>query len=288
MEGVVSVQIEGNNNEFITLRRLGVGEFFGEMSFITGKHRTASVIAATETILYKIVKGDFEKLISDNPGVSTIIEDAVRERTKSLDEKKEEIDQTIQSEKNEISTRIYMKILNKISNGILLIVIGIVHTQLVLSPDGCGNQFSEFAKTYFYKISDGMNELPAISGKTDFESFAAFWFFYFGILIIPLGFLVHSIEKEKRKLPLSFTISYLIVVVIGSYIIPNSGMALIMLPHAIYMLLIEPIRRMIKKIVKIFEKHSYKLKIRFSVSTIDHESISMSESKCVRFLYGSI
>ena len=130
------------------------------------------------------------------------------------------------------------KFFNKITNGILLIIIGLMHTQFVLSDDGCGNQFANFADYNFFRISGGLNELPASIGKTNFETFAAFWFFYFGILIFPLGLLVHSIEKNQKVLPHSFTISYLIVVAIGSYMIPASGMTYIMLPHAIYMLVI--------------------------------------------------
>lgn len=129
-----------------------------------------------------------------------------------------------------------MKIIKKITNGILLIVIGIMHTKLVVSPDGCGKQFAGFRGSYFFKISGGLDELPAAAGKTNFETFAAFWFFYFGVLIIPLGLLVHSIEKANRVLPHYFTISYLIIVLIGCYMIPNSGMTFIMLPHAVYML----------------------------------------------------
>ena len=126
--------------------------------------------------------------------------------------------------------------LNKVTNGILLIIIGLLHTKLVISADGCGAQFSNFAKTNFFRICGGLNELPAAAGKTNFEAFAAFWFFYFGILIIPLGLLVHSIERKYKVLPHSFTISYLVVVLVGAYMIPASGMTYIMLPHAIFML----------------------------------------------------
>jgi len=130
-----------------------------------------------------------------------------------------------------------MKILKKITNGILLIIIGLLHTKLVISDDGGGKQFRDFAKSNYYKICNGLDELPATVGKTNFEAFAIFWFFYFGIFLIPLGLLVHSIEKEGRILPHYFTISYLIVVLIGCYMIPNSGMTIIMLPHALYMLI---------------------------------------------------
>jgi hypothetical protein len=57
-----------------------------------------------------------------------------------------------------------------------------------------------------------------------------------------MGMLVHSIEKSGRTLPHYFTISYLVVVIIGAYMIPSSGMTFIMLPHAVYMLVINFIR----------------------------------------------
>ncbi len=129
-----------------------------------------------------------------------------------------------------------MKKILKISNGILLIIIGMLHTQFALSAEVFGKQFNEFSKVYFYKISRGLDDLPVVTGQTNLEAFAAFWFFYFGILVIPLGLLVHSVEKKSNILPHSFTISYFIVVAIGSYMIPRSGMTYIMLPHAVYML----------------------------------------------------
>lgn len=129
-----------------------------------------------------------------------------------------------------------MKVLKKITNGVLLVVIGILHTKFALSADVFGKQFQAFASSYFYKIHGGMNEMPTATGFPHVEAFAAFWFFYFGILIIPLGLLVHYVESRHKTLPHSFTISYLLVVLIGSYMVPSSGMTYIMLPHAVYML----------------------------------------------------
>ncbi len=124
-----------------------------------------------------------------------------------------------------------MKILKKITNGLLILIIGILHTQFALSAGGFGRQFREFLKSCFYQICKGPEDLHKL-----YEIHAAFWFFYFGILLIPLGLLVHSIEKRNIILPHSFTISYLIVVLIGSYMIPASGMTYFMIPQAIYML----------------------------------------------------
>ena len=124
----------------------------------------------------------------------------------------------------------------------LLIVIGLLHTKMIVSPDGFGKQFMNFSQTYFFNISAGLAELPVVPGKTDLETAAVFWCFYFGIFLIPLGLLVHSVEKSGKALPSSFTISYLLFVLLGCYMIPNSGMTFIMLPHAIYMLIINSLR----------------------------------------------
>ncbi len=129
------------------------------------------------------------------------------------------------------------KLYNKTSNGIMLILIGFLHTKYALSGDGFGKQFAEFSKSCFFEISKGAAETPALMSESAIMNSLAFWFFYFGILLIPTGLLVHSIEKEKRTLPQSFTISYLVVVIIGCYMIPNSGMTFFMLPHGIYMFL---------------------------------------------------
>lgn len=128
-----------------------------------------------------------------------------------------------------------MNIKKNITNGVLLVIIGIMHTRFALSADVFGKQFHVFSQSHFYKISRGMEELPIVAGRTNLEGFAAFWFFYFGVMIIPLGLLVHSIERKHNILPHSFTLSYLVIVLIGSYMIPNSGITLIMLPQAIYM-----------------------------------------------------
>ncbi|WP_028887636.1 DUF6463 family protein [Tenacibaculum ovolyticum] len=130
-----------------------------------------------------------------------------------------------------------MKILKKITNGILLIIIGLLHTQFTFSAGGFQKQILHFSKSYFYKISDGMNELPAALGYTNFEYFATFWFLYFGIILIPLGLLVHFIEKQQQVLPQYFTITYLLIVLLGCYMVPNSGITFFMLPQAVYMLI---------------------------------------------------
>ena len=124
----------------------------------------------------------------------------------------------------------------KITNGKILMVFGIMHQLLTVSPFAFGKQFLGFANQLFFKISEGLIEFPLLNGEMNYENFAAFWFFYFGLLLIPIGILLDYVEKENKLIPKNFIWTYLIVVLIGVYMIPFSGMTILMLPHAIYML----------------------------------------------------
>lgn len=124
----------------------------------------------------------------------------------------------------------------KITNGNILIFFGIIHSLLGVSPFAFGKQFFGFAQKFFFKISEGLYEFPLLDGKMNYENFAAFWFFYFGLLLIPIGILLSYVEKTERHIPKSFIVSYLIVVLVGVFMIPFSGMTFLMLPHAMYML----------------------------------------------------
>ncbi|MFC5046548.1 DUF6463 family protein [Aquimarina hainanensis] len=122
-------------------------------------------------------------------------------------------------------------------NGTIIILTGIGHTLFGLSPSAFGKQFATFADHFFFKISEGLDEFPANNGQMNYENFAAFWFFYFGLLLIPLGIAVYHIEKNSGKIPKAVRFSYLALILVGIYMIPNSGMTFIMLPHALYMMI---------------------------------------------------
>jgi hypothetical protein len=130
------------------------------------------------------------------------------------------------------------------TNGVLIIIFGLLHTKLALSRDGFGPTFLRFSKANFYKIHPGLHELPFVPGMNleKLEAFSAFWFFYWGLLLIPLGLLIHSIERMGKPLPHYFTVSYLLLLLVGAYMIPDSGMTIVMLPHAVFMLAINVVR----------------------------------------------
>lgn len=59
-----------------TVGRLGSlrqGEFFGEMSFMTGAERSAAVVALTDCEVLEFVRSDFDKLAESNPRLGMAI-----------------------------------------------------------------------------------------------------------------------------------------------------------------------------------------------------------------------
>lgn len=123
-----------------------------------------------------------------------------------------------------------MKESNKITNGKIIIIIGVIHT--ALTPIAYLKQFENFTHQFFFKINNGFME-----PQMNYETFAAFWCLFFGLILFPLGILLNSIENKNLPIPKNFILSYLIVILLGVYMIPWGGMTIFMLPHVIYMLI---------------------------------------------------
>lgn len=128
------------------------------------------------------------------------------------------------------------KIRPHLTNGLAILAIAALHTWYALSADGFGTQFHRFAATSFFRICRGTAELPVVAGRTNIDAMAAFFFYYFGILLIPMAVLLHRFERLEGRVPRSFAATYLAVVAIGAYMVPSSGMTLFMLPHALWMI----------------------------------------------------
>jgi hypothetical protein len=118
----------------------------------------------------------------------------------------------------------------KITNGKIIIAVGIIHT--ALTPLVYAEQFKSFANHLFFKINNGFMET-----QVNYETFAAFWCLYFGLTLFPLGVLLDSIEKKNVPIPMSFIVTYFVIILIGVYMIPWGGMTIFMLPHVLYMLI---------------------------------------------------
>jgi CRP-like cAMP-binding protein len=65
------------------LARLGQGKAFGEMALLSGKPRTATIVAAEDTALLQISKHDFERLIASDRKMAHAVEQLSHERALS-------------------------------------------------------------------------------------------------------------------------------------------------------------------------------------------------------------
>ncbi len=66
----------------VELAVLGEGDVFGEVAFITGRPRTAGVIALGQLRVYEIGRMDIEEIIQKNPGVLSVLEDFYEKRAR--------------------------------------------------------------------------------------------------------------------------------------------------------------------------------------------------------------
>jgi len=66
--------------EKVVFAHMGPGEFFGEMSLLTGASRSAAVIATTDARLWRLAKTDFESVQKRHPEVSIEINRILGER----------------------------------------------------------------------------------------------------------------------------------------------------------------------------------------------------------------
>ncbi len=74
--------------------RLQAGQFFGEMSLLTGEKRAATVIALSDVTTYRLDKAAFEELVRLRPEIADTVADLLTERRLHLDAARETVDET--------------------------------------------------------------------------------------------------------------------------------------------------------------------------------------------------
>ncbi len=75
VQGQVRVFTRDPKQREVTLATLSEGEFFGEISLLTGKPRTATIITNTSSDLLELTKDDFEKTVKKYPRVRKVVEE---------------------------------------------------------------------------------------------------------------------------------------------------------------------------------------------------------------------
>jgi cAMP-dependent protein kinase regulator len=80
VSGEVKVYTRGQRGEHIPLAELGPGDFFGEVSLLTGRPRTATITAKSQVAAIELTKTDVDSISSDHPAVQSVLEDFYERR----------------------------------------------------------------------------------------------------------------------------------------------------------------------------------------------------------------
>jgi len=80
VSGEVKVYTRGTRGENVYLAKLTEGDFFGEVSILTGKPRTATVTASQRTELLRLDKDKLDSVGGKQPRVRQVLEESYRRR----------------------------------------------------------------------------------------------------------------------------------------------------------------------------------------------------------------
>ena len=73
-EGEVEVQTTDPSGRHLVLARLGPGEFFGEVAVLTGKPRTATIVARNGVTTIEISRQDLDQIAAAHPEVRSVLQ----------------------------------------------------------------------------------------------------------------------------------------------------------------------------------------------------------------------
>jgi CRP-like cAMP-binding protein len=93
INGEAEVYLEGANGGKRVLNVLSKGDFFGEMSLMTGAPRVASVIAKTDVECYRLDKVAFEEIMLARPSIAEEVTHILVERRVQLDNALQNLDE---------------------------------------------------------------------------------------------------------------------------------------------------------------------------------------------------
>jgi small-conductance mechanosensitive channel/CRP-like cAMP-binding protein len=109
--GRVDVVVEKSPDETAVVATLGPGNFFGEMSLLTGATRTASIRVKDDAELIVIDKESFGITLANNPSIAESLSRILSERQAGLDAERERLDAAaLERRKKDVSVRLLSKI----------------------------------------------------------------------------------------------------------------------------------------------------------------------------------
>ena len=80
VSGEVKVFTRGEQGEHIPLAELGAGDFFGEVSLLTGRPRTATITAKTQVLAIELTREAVDRIAEDHGEVRSVLEEFYNRR----------------------------------------------------------------------------------------------------------------------------------------------------------------------------------------------------------------
>jgi small-conductance mechanosensitive channel len=109
--GSVDVLVEKPSGESAVVATLGAGNFFGEMSLLTGAVRTASIRVKDDADFILIDRESFRSVIVNNPSIAESLSHILSERQAGLEAQRERLDSSaLERRKKEASGRLLKNI----------------------------------------------------------------------------------------------------------------------------------------------------------------------------------
>jgi CRP-like cAMP-binding protein len=99
----VRIDVHGRQREVATL---SAGQFFGEMSLMTGESRAATVVAKSDVECYIVEKESFQEILETQPDLAGIISDILTRRQVTLGATSKTDPGILATDKRELGSRI--------------------------------------------------------------------------------------------------------------------------------------------------------------------------------------
>jgi small-conductance mechanosensitive channel len=108
--GKVSVVVEKSAGDSAVVAVLGAGNFFGEMSLLTGAVRTASIQVQDDAEFIVVDKESFRSTLAGNPSIAESMSHILSERQAGLDAERERLDAAaLERHKKDVSGKLLSK-----------------------------------------------------------------------------------------------------------------------------------------------------------------------------------
>ena len=108
--GKVNVVVEKSSSSSAVVATLGAGNFFGEMSLLTGAVRTASIHVMEDAEFIVVDKESFRSTLANNPSLAESMSHILSERQAGLDAERERLDAAgVERRKKDVSGKLLSK-----------------------------------------------------------------------------------------------------------------------------------------------------------------------------------